>query len=433
MSRIIRKIQPTLIKLPDRKRVAAYARVSLEKDSMLQSLSAQVSYYSELIQKNPGWHYVGVYADEALTGTKAERPEFQRLLEDCRSGLIDMVITKSISRFARNTVTLLETVRELKLIGVDVFFEKENIHSMSGDGELMLTILASYAQEESRSVSENCKWRIQKRFKAGIPCCFSLLGYRQVDGGKLEIIQEEAEIVKRIFYDYLRGMGKNAIMKALIAEGIQTKRNGEWTESTLWGILRNEKYIGDLMLQKVFYPNHLTKKRHTNKGELPKFYVSDHHEPIIDRDTFMQVQAELLKRAEDNACKTPASEKSPFTGLITCVHCGKHYKRKTTRGKEAWNCSTYLQQGKAACHAKQIPEDILLTMTTNVLGTSFFDEDLFHNIIKELRVPAFNRLVYVFHDGHEVDCLWQDKSRSDSWDENMRQQAAETTRRRYGK
>ena len=167
MARIIRKLNPALPLPPRLLNVAAYARVSMDKDSMLQSLSAQVSYYSDRIQKNLGWRYAGVYADKALTGTKAERPEFQRLLADCRAGKIDMVITKSISRFARNTVTLLETVRELKALGVDVYFEEQNIHSMSGDGELMLTILASYAQEESRSVSENCKWRIRKNYERG--------------------------------------------------------------------------------------------------------------------------------------------------------------------------------------------------------------------------------------------------------------------------
>ena len=161
-TKIIEKI-PKLAQLPKRKRVAAYARVSLEKDAMLHSLAAQVSHYSAFIQQNPAWVYAGVYADEGLTGTKESRPEFQRLLADCRSGSIDMIIVKSISRFARNTVTLLSTVRELKGLGIDVFFERENIHSMSGDGELMLSILASFAQEESLSVSENCKWRIRKK------------------------------------------------------------------------------------------------------------------------------------------------------------------------------------------------------------------------------------------------------------------------------
>ena len=179
LPKIIRKVETTIPSLPQRKRVAAYARVSSGKDAMLHSLSAQVSYYSNLIQRNPEWCYAGVYIDEALTGTKDNRKDFQRLLEDCRAGKIDRVLTKSISRFARNTVTLLETVRELKALGVDVYFEEQNIHSMNGDGELMLTILASYAQEESLSVSENCKWRIRNQFKSGeLVNWHSMYGYR---------------------------------------------------------------------------------------------------------------------------------------------------------------------------------------------------------------------------------------------------------------
>ena len=205
MSRIIHKIQPIILKAPELKRVAAYARVSLEKDTMLHSLSAQVSYYSEMIQRHPGWHYAGVYADAALTGTKEERPEFQHLLTDCRAGLIDMVITKSVSRFARNTVTLLATVRELKALDVDVFFEKENIHSKSCEGELMLTILASYAQEESRSVSENCKWRIRKNYEHGTAIPILTYGYSIVEG-KPEINPDEAIAVRLIFEKHNEGM-----------------------------------------------------------------------------------------------------------------------------------------------------------------------------------------------------------------------------------
>ncbi len=176
MQRNITKVTQNVAPLPTLKRVAAYARVSSGKDAMLHSLSAQVSYYSELIQRNPEWLYVGVFSDEALTGTKADRPEFNRLLADCRVGLVDMIITKSISRFSRNTLNLLETVRELKKYNVDIFFERENIHSMSGDGELMLTILASFAQEESLSVSENCKWRVREDFKKGIVGSITMLG-----------------------------------------------------------------------------------------------------------------------------------------------------------------------------------------------------------------------------------------------------------------
>jgi len=204
-------------------RVAAYARVSSAKDEMLHSLAAQVSYYSRLIQQNPGWLYVGVYADEAMTGTKDNRPEFQRMLSDCRNKIIDRIITKSISRFARNTVTLLKTVRELKSLGVDVYFEEQNIHSMSGDGELMLTILASYAQEESLSVSENCKWRIRQDFSKGKPGNIKILGYDLVDG-QLEINTEEANTVRMIFADYLSGMGKNAIVKNSVIKASQQNR-----------------------------------------------------------------------------------------------------------------------------------------------------------------------------------------------------------------
>ena len=251
---------PMLTPLPKRKRVAAYARVSLEKDAMLHSLAAQVSHYSETIQKNPGRIYAGVYADEGLTGTKENRPEFQRLLQDCRAGKIDMVIVKSISRFARNTVTLLTTVRELKGLGIDVFFERENIHSMSGDGELMLAILASFAQEESLSVSENCKWRIRKKFSEGECLFLRMYGYRFIDG-ELKLIPEEAEVIRLIYSSYLDGMGTASIANMLNEKGIPSFGRDKWARSTILGILRNEKLAGNLLLQKTFRVDHLTKKK----------------------------------------------------------------------------------------------------------------------------------------------------------------------------
>lgn len=197
MARVITKIEKKDV-LPTQKRVAAYARVSCGRDEMLHSLAAQVKYYTSLIQSNPAWKFISVFADEAYTGTKANRPQFQQMLADCRAGKIDMIITKSISRFARNTITLLETVRELKGLGVDVWFEEQNLHSISADGELMLTILASYAQEESLSVSENCKWRIRNNYKEGIPNTFRILGY-DFKKGNVTVNEQEAEIVKIIF------------------------------------------------------------------------------------------------------------------------------------------------------------------------------------------------------------------------------------------
>ena len=198
MNRVIEKVAFPVPTAPKLTRVAAYARVSSAKDTMLHSLSAQVSHYNSLIQQHPGWIFCGVYADEGLTGTKADRENFQRMLADCRAGKIDMIVTKSISRLARNTVTLLETVRELKDLGVDVYFEEQNIHSLSADGELMLTILASYAQEESLSASENQKWRVKQKFSNGQPWRTYMLGYRY-DGEQLVIVPEEAEIVRSIF------------------------------------------------------------------------------------------------------------------------------------------------------------------------------------------------------------------------------------------
>ena len=283
MSRKVIKLN-ALPLMQTRKRVAAYARVSSVKDEMLHSLAAQVEYYRNLIQVHPEWEYAGVYADEAYTGTKGDRPEFTQMLSACRTGKIDMIVTKSISRFARNTVTLLETVRELKTLDVDVFFEEQNLHSASADGELMLTILASYAQEESLSASENCKWRIRNEFKKGNPSCgLMIYGYDYRDG-KLVINPQEAEVVQMIYADYLSGMGRNAIMRKLDQLGIPTKQGSCWAVNTIVSILTNEKLTGDMCLQKYYVTNHLTKQKIRNNGQLPQYYVEGSHEGIIDAD-----------------------------------------------------------------------------------------------------------------------------------------------------
>ena len=219
--------------------VAAYARVSSGKDAMLRSLSAQVSFYSCMIQNHKGWNYVGVYSDEAITGTKETRESFQRLLNDCRNGKVDLVITKSISRFARNTVTLLKTVRELKDLGVDVYFEEQNIHTISAEGELMLTVLASYAQEESLSVSENCKWKIRKNFENGLANTFSLYGYEKIDG-KIVINELEAQVVRYVFSLYLSGIGTTKISKILKNKNISSPCGSSWSAAALRETLKNE-------------------------------------------------------------------------------------------------------------------------------------------------------------------------------------------------
>lgn len=433
MNRTIRKVNPALPKPPKILNVAAYARVSLEKDSMLHSLSAQISHYSGLIQRHPGWRYAGVYADKALTGTKAERPEFQRLLADCRAGKIDLILTKSISRFARNTVTLLGTVREMKTLGIDIFFEEQNIHSLSGEGELMLSILASYAQEESRSVSENCKWRIQKRFEAGEPANWRFMyGYR-IHKGTIRMDAKEADVVRWVFQSYLNGYGTTEIARLLRASQTPCYCGGMWTPKRVLDLLKNEKYAGNALLQKKYVPDYLSKSEKINHGELPKYFSEGTHEAIIAPEIFERVQAQIERNRRKNNIARIAPQHSIFTGRIVCCQCGKRYQRKVTRSEVAWNCATFLRLGKAYCHTKQIPEEILKQETAAVLGLCEFNEAVFDERIAEIRVPAFNHLIFVFRDGTQTERVWQDKSRRDSWTEDMRLRAAEHARKRHVK
>jgi DNA invertase Pin-like site-specific DNA recombinase len=352
------------------------------------------------------------------------------MLEDCRAGSIDMIITKSITRFARNTVTLLETVRELKSLGIDVFFEKENILTLSADGEFMITLLASYAQEESRSVSENQKWRIRKMFEKGRPNTGRMLGYRLRDG-KLQIVPEEAEIVRRIFSEYLSGKGKLAIAKSLNADGIGTINGGRWRESVIHKILQNEKYTGDLLLQKTYVADPITKKGRINKGEKRMYQVSDSHEAIISKEMFAEVGREITRRAATHKNKvSPANPEYPFTGLIHCDICGSKYKRKHTAigtkyDRIAWSCNTFNSLGKDVCNSKRIPEDILMIKAAEVLGLTEFDETVLSEKIARIHVVSHNLLRFVFRDGRTVDTEWENLSRRHSWTPEMKQKARE--------
>lgn len=418
MERTIKKIVFPVQEAPKLTRVAAYARVSSGKDAMLHSLSAQVSYYNDLIQRHPGWVFCGVYADEALTGTKADRENFTRLLQDCKAGKVDMVITKSISRFARNTVTLLETVRELKLIGVDVYFEEQNIHSISADGELMLSILASYAQEESLSASENQKWRIKRNFENGMPWNGTLLGYRY-ENGKYIIVLDEAETVQLIFDSYLSGMGITAIMKMLNEKGILSRNGNAWCKSSVMRVLRNYAYTGNLLLQQTYRENHLTKRTLQNNGEFPKYHITGSHEPIISLRQFNAVQEEIRRRAEKHTHPGVKQKTYPFTGIVVCGGCGKHYRRKITKTGPVWMCSTFNTMGKAYCPSKQIPENTLISITEEVLGST----DTLYDKITAIRAEKDNTLVFCFKDGSETAKRWQDRSRAESWTEEMKEAA----------
>ena len=430
MTKTIRKIQQQAALHLDKKRVAAYARVSSGKDAMLHSLSAQVSYYSEYIQRNSNWEFSGVYADEALSGTKDMRPEFQRMLADCRAGEVDMVITKSISRFARNTVTLLETTRELKALGIDVYFEEQNIHTISGEGEMILTLLACVAQEESRATSENCKWRIREQFKNGETANWRFLyGYR-IQQGEVFIDESEAVIVRRIFDEYLSGDGACCIANRLCSDGIPSYYGGEWTAKRVYAALKNEKYTGNALLQKAYVMDHLTKKKVVNNGELPRYYAEDTHPAIIDMEQFEAVQRRLAAANERTNAKGNHASRYPFSGMICCGQCGSYYRRKTNRGRHYWNCSTYLTKGTAACQAKQIPEDTLIALTNQALGITTFDEDIFKKHISAMCVPSQNRVIFTFTDGSRVETEWKDRSRSESWTEDKRRAVGEQTRAR---
>ena len=416
MKKIIRQIKPQP-RLTQKKKVAAYARVSSGKDTMLHSLSAQVSYYSSLIQKETDWQYIGVYSDEAITGTKEERPGLQRMIADCRDGKIDMILTKSISRFARNTVTLLETVRMLKAMGVDIYFEEQNIHTLSSDGELLLTILASYAQEESRSVSENMKWRIKKNFEAGVPWNGRMLGYR-LDGDHYEIVAEEAALVRRIFTEYLEGAGFNLIAQRLNEDGITPAWGELWHKTTIAKILRQYAYTGNLLLQRTFRDNHITKKSCINEGQLPQYHAEDSHDAIIDMDTFMAVQLEMERR--EKKPRTPR-QTYPYTGLMVCAKCGKSYRRKVTATGPVWICATYNTRGKKYCASKQIPESILETTTASVT------DDL--TSIVKIIVDDGNLLHYQLADGAVIERTWKDRSRSESWTDEMRAEFSKKRRK----
>lgn len=427
--KIIRKVKPAAA-MPRLERVAAYCRVSSGKDAMLHSLSAQVSRYSELIQRRPGWVYAGVYADEALTGTKDDRPEFQRLLTDCRAGRIDRVLTKSVSRFARNTVTLLETVRELKKLGVAVYFEEQNIDSLSGDGELMLTILASFAQEESKSVSDNCKWRIRKDFSEGKPMNLPLLyGYRR-EKGRIVIDEQEAETVRFIFHSCLNGMGKGRITEALREKGVPCRLGGEWQSETVGGILKNEKYTGDALLQKTYIENHLTKRKCFNRGELPQYYAENTHPAIIDHETYEKVQTLIAERREKTNVQKDVAARYPFSGMIVCGCCGAHYHRRTNLTRITWQCVTYLRWGKKYCPAKQIPEETLYCITCEVLGVHEVTEENIQ-VLAEIRIPSPNHILFVFEDGREIERVWQDRSRAESWTDEMKEKARAQMKRRH--
>jgi len=358
--------------------VAAYCRVSTRFEQQENSYEAQVKYYTEKITANPKWNFIGVYADQGKTATDTKfRDSFNDMIADCYAGKIDMILTKSISRFARNTVDFLRVIRELKYRHIRIIFEKENIDTMDSTGELLITILSSQAQEESRNLSENTRWGIVRRFEQGIVHVnhTKFLGYTKNAEGKLVIVQQEAEIIRKIFDLYLQGLGLSRIAKTLAEQDIKTATgNSKWHSSTIHKMLKCEKYIGDAMLQKTYTIDFLSKKRIINDGVAKRYYIKNNHEPIISKDQYYQVQEELKRRNNKITKGTRYSSKYAFSGLITCLECGSKYTRVTWYNKQhntiVWRCKRRLQSGTTQCNnASSLKETALLNALYEVLST----------------------------------------------------------------
>ena len=328
-----------------KRRVAGYARVSTDHDDQFTSYAAQIDYYSNYIKSRDDWEFVDVYTDEGITGTSVKHREgFKRMVADALTGKIDLIVTKSVSRFARNTVDSLTTIRQLKEKGIEVYFEKENIWTFDGKGELLLTIMSSLAQEESRSISENCTWGQRKRFADGkVTVPFNrFLGYDRGPDGNLVVNPEQAVIVQQIYAMFLQGMSYHGIAKKLTADRIPTPGGKDkWSISTVRSILSNEKYKGDALLQKSYTVDFLTKKTKINEGEIPQYYVEDNHEAIISPDVFAMVQREMTKRGRG---KNYHSSVHAFSSKIRCGHCGSWYGSKVWHSnsqyrKTIWQCN----------------------------------------------------------------------------------------------
>ena len=344
--------------------VAYYARVSTDKDEQINSLGNQKRYFEDYIAANPHWRFAGGYVDEGISGTQTKkRTEFNRMIRMCRNKKIDLVITKSISRFARNTVDCLEYVRQLKDLGIGVIFEKENINTLTMTSEFMIALYGSFAQAESESISKNVSWGKEKAYREGkVPFQYKyLLGYKKGEDGKPEIVPEEAETVRLIYTLFLDGYSMSRIKKLLENKGILTSQGKKvWNESFIRSILKNEKYVGDALLQKTYTLDCITHKVVKNYGERPMYLVTDHHDPIIDRDTYNRVQQELARRSSkrkiSDKTKTEQgkySSKYALTELLVCGKCGTPYRRTTwvSRGKKliVWRCISRLEHGRRYC------------------------------------------------------------------------------------
>ncbi len=374
-------------------RVAAYCRVSTDDEEQLTSYEAQKNYYTDKIMTNKEWTMAGIFADEGITGTSArKRPEFLRMIRQCKQGKIDIVLTKSISRFARNTVDCLNYVRALKELGIAVIFEKENMNTLEVDSEILITMLGAFAQSESESISANVRWGIRQAMKEGkVTIQYKYLyGYRKGDDGKPEIIPNQAEVVRKIYDLFLSGTPVRGIQEYLNTSAVPNI-NGEpkWARSAIDSILTNEKYCGDVLLQKTYIDDCINKKVKKNTGQLPMYLVQNHHEGIISRETFDTAQAELARRS---AGKSPSKKNAPtgrsrysskyaLSNRLYCGECGTRYQRCTWRNRDGskrivWRCVSRVDYGNKYCHdSPTLDEELLHRAILAAINSAVKDKD----------------------------------------------------------
>lgn len=388
-NRVVKEDKPKL-------RVAAYCRVSTDSDEQAGSYEVQVQHYTDYIERNKEWELAGIYADDGISGTNTKKRQgFNDMIDDCMAGKIDLIITKSISRFARNTLDCLKYVRQLKEKNIAIIFEKENINTLEARGELLLTIMASLAQQESASLSQNVKLGLQFRYQNGqVQINHNhFLGYTKDEDGNLIIDEEEAKIVRRIYLEYLEGASFRDIKNGLERDKIMTGgKKYTWHISTIQGILQNEKYIGDALLQKTITTDFIEKTRIKNDGSFPQYYVKGSQEPIIKRDLYVQVQEEMIRRAnlfsgESGKKKRVYSSKYALSSICTCSKCGDVYRRIAwnNRGVKStvWRCCTRVENGPDACDAPTVPESELQDATVKAINQMVSCSDTMLNILAE--------------------------------------------------
>ena len=377
MKRITKIEENRALSIKKKTRVVAYCRVSTASDEQLISLDTQKAHYEDYIKSNAEWEFAGIFYDEGITGTKKEcRDGLNSLVAACEKGLVNMIITKSISRFSRNTTDCLELVRKLISLNVTVIFEKENINTGSMESELMLSILSSLAESESVSISENSKWSIQKRFQNGTYIIsYPPYGYENV-GGEMIVVPEQAEIVKKIFEDTLAGKSTHAIAKELNDCGVTSKKGGKWTPGAINAIIRNEKFTGDVIFQKTYTDSQFS--RHTNDGELNQYLCENHHEPIVSHEIFDKANEVLNQRGREkgNGERTERYQnRYGFSGRIKCGECGGVFKRrihyKPSGSYIAWCCTHHIED-RHSCSMKYITDDGIKTAFLTMMNKLVF-------------------------------------------------------------